>query len=111
MRQNASKTLLSAKPEIFTLKTFPRFILQHPKPGTLVFMDPPRQGIASSLADFLAKEDVGENILYLACDLQILLRDLRQILASGRYKVREVIPFDMFPRTKHIEVLTHLQKT
>jgi 23S rRNA (uracil1939-C5)-methyltransferase len=82
-----------------------------PKPGTLVFMDPPRQGIASSLADFLAKEDVGENILYLACDLQILLRDLRQILAAGRYKIREVIPFDMFPRTKHIEVLAHLQKT
>ncbi len=82
-----------------------------PKPGTLVFMDPPRQGIASSLADFLAKEDVGENILYLSCDLQILLRDLRQILASGRYKVREVIPFDMFPRTKHIEVLTHLRRT
>jgi tRNA/tmRNA/rRNA uracil-C5-methylase (TrmA/RlmC/RlmD family) len=91
-------------------KTFPRFILRGPKPGTLVFMDPPRQGIASSLADFLAKEDVGENIFYLACDLQILLRDLKQILATGRYKIREVIPFDMFPRTKHIEVLTHLQK-
>ncbi len=81
-----------------------------PKPGTLVFMDPPRQGIASSLADFLSKEDVGENIFYLACDLPILLRDLKQILASGRYKIREVIPFDMFPRTKHIEVLVHLQK-
>jgi len=91
-------------------KTFPRFILHSPKSGTLVFMDPPRQGIASSLADFLAKEDVGENILYLACDLQILLRDLKQILAAGRYKIREVIPFDMFPRTKHIEVLTHLQR-
>ncbi|MFH1799556.1 MAG: TRAM domain-containing protein [Candidatus Omnitrophota bacterium] len=91
-------------------KTFPRFILRSPKPGTLIFMDPPRQGIASSLADFLAKEDAGENILYLACDLQILLRDLRQILARGRYKVREVIPFDMFPRTKHIEVLVWLAK-
>ena len=91
-------------------KTFPRFIARSPKPGTLVFMDPPRQGIASSLADFLAKEDVGENIFYLACDLQILLRDLKQILAAGRYKIREVTPFDMFPRTKHIEVLTHLQK-
>ncbi len=78
--------------------------------NTLVFIDPPRQGIASSLADFLAKEDAGENILYLSCDLQILLRDLRQILSTGRYKVREVIPFDMFPRTKHIEVLTHLQR-
>jgi 23S rRNA (uracil1939-C5)-methyltransferase len=74
-------------------------------------MDPPRQGIASSLADFLAKEDVGENILYVACDLQILLRDLKQILAAGRYRIREIIPFDMFPRTKHIEVLTHLCRT
>jgi len=91
-------------------KTFPRFIVRSPKPGTLVFMDPPRQGIASSLADFLAKENVGENILYLSCDLQILLRDLKQILATGRYKVREVIPFDMFPRTKHIEVLVWLAR-
>jgi len=92
-------------------KTFPRFMIRSPKPGTLVFMDPPRQGIASSLADFLAKEEAGENILYLACDLQILLRDLKQILATGRYKIREVIPFDMFPRTKHIEVLTWLART
>ena len=91
-------------------KTFPRFILQKPKPGTLVFMDPPRMGIASSLAEFLSKEDVGANIFYLACDLQILLRDLKHILSAGRYKIREVIPFDMFPRTKHIEVLTHLQR-
>jgi len=91
-------------------KTFPRFLVRNPNPETLVFMDPPRQGIASSLADFLAKEDVGENIFYLACDLQILLRDLKQILAAGRYKVREVTPFDMFPRTKHIEVLVWLAK-
>ena len=92
-------------------KTFPRFIAGSSKPGTLVFMDPPRQGIASSLADFLAKEDAGENLLYLSCDLQILLRDLRQILAAGRYKILEVVPFDMFPRTKHIEILAHLQRT
>ena len=91
-------------------KTFPRFIARDTKSETLVFMDPPRQGIASSLADFLAKEEVGENIFYLACDLQILLRDLKQILASGRYKIREVIPFDMFPRTKHIEILTFLKR-
>lgn len=91
-------------------KTFPRFIVRSPKPGTLVFMDPPRQGIASSLAEFLAKTDVGENIFYLACDLQILLRDLRHILATGGYKIREVVPFDMFPRTKHIEVLVWLAK-
>lgn len=92
-------------------KTFPRFILRSPMPQTLVFMDPPRQGIASSLAAFLSQENAGENIFYLACDLQILLRDLRQILAAGRYKIREVAPFDMFPRTKHIEVLVWLART
>ena len=91
-------------------KTFPRFSLSHPKSGTLLFMDPPRQGIASSLANFLAREETAETIVYLACDLQILLRDLRLILAAGRYKIVEVIPFDMFPRTKHIEVLTRLQR-
>ena len=69
-----------------------------------------RQGIASSLADLFAKETIADNVFYLACDLQILLRDLRHILAPGRYKIREVIPFDMFPRTKHIEVLTRLQR-
>jgi 23S rRNA (uracil1939-C5)-methyltransferase len=73
-------------------------------------MDPPRTGIAFSLAEFLAKEDVGENIFYLACDLQILLRDLKHIMSTGRYKIREVLPFDMFPRTKHIEVLVWLAK-
>lgn len=91
-------------------KTFPKFMTRHASPGTLLFLDPPRQGIASSLAVFLAKENVGENMFYLACDLQILLRDLKQILASGRYKIREIIPFDMFPRTKHIEILAWLIK-
>lgn len=91
-------------------KTFPKFMARHASPGTLVFLDPPRQGIASSLAAFLAKENAGENMFYLACDLQILLRDLKQILASGRYKIREIIPFDMFPRTKHIEILVWLTK-
>ncbi len=91
-------------------KTFPKFIAQKPKPGTVVFMDPPRMGIASSLANFLAKENVGEDVFYLACDLQILLRDLRMILAQGHYRIAEVTPFDMFPRTKHIEILTHLKR-
>lgn len=92
-------------------KIFPRFILLNRKPGTLIFMDPPRLGIASSLATFLGKESVAENIIYLSCDLQILLRDLKQILANKHYEIQSVVPFDMFPRTKHIEILTWLKQT
>ena len=91
-------------------KTFPRFILQNPRPGTLIFMDPPRLGIASSLASFLSKGDAAEHIIYLACDLQILLRDLKNIMPTDRYQIQSVIPFDMFPRTKHIEILTLLKR-
>lgn len=91
-------------------KTFPRWILQNPKSGTLVFVDPPRTGIASSLAHLLGKGESAENIIYLSCDLQILLRDLKIILASNRYQIQTVVPFDMFPRTKHIEILVHLKK-
>ena len=91
-------------------KTFPRFLIANPKPGTLIFLDPPRQGIASSLANLLAKETGAANMIFLACDLQILLRDLRMILTAGRYRIRAVVPFDMFPRTKHIELLVWLQE-
>ena len=91
-------------------KTFPSFILDNRKERTLVFLDPPRQGIESSLSRALAHEEGIENIIYLACDLQILIRDLRILLSAGRYEISSIIPFDMFPRTKHIEVLVRLTR-
>lgn len=89
---------------------FPYFIHQFREEKTFLFLDPPRQGIASSLANFLAEEEGIETIAFLACDLPILIRDLKIILSQNRYTIREVIPFDMFPRTKHIEVLVHLHQ-
>lgn len=91
-------------------KTFPKFLMANPKPETLVFLDPPRQGIASSLATFLAKEADVPHLMFLACDLPILLRDLKMILAGNRFQIQAIVPFDMFPRTKHIELLVWLKK-
>lgn len=100
--------------EIFTgrvEKTFPHFMEHEPGEGSLVFLDPPRLGLDASLARFLSHGENLGDILYLACDLQILIRDLRVLLSQGRYAIKSVIPFDMFPRTKHIEVLVRLKKT
>jgi tRNA/tmRNA/rRNA uracil-C5-methylase (TrmA/RlmC/RlmD family) len=91
-------------------KTFPSFILNNHKEGTLIFLDPPRQGIDPQLSRLLAHEQGIDNIIYLACDLQILIRDLKILLSNGRYEIKAVIPFDMFPRTKHIEVLVRLAR-
>ncbi len=68
-----------------------------------VLVDPPRQGLEASLAKKLGTLEGAGTLLYISCDIPTLARDLRLILAGGRFDVREVVPFDMFPRTKHIE--------
>ena len=47
-------------------------------------------------------------MIYLSCDPATLARDLKIILSGGHYRVTEAIPFDMFPRTAHMEVLVRL---
>ena len=91
-------------------QTFPNFWLGNQKEGSLVLLDPPRLGITYDLASFFAKADKMKNIIYLACDLQILIRDLKIILSKGRYQIKTIVPFDMFPRTKHLEVLAWLEQ-
>jgi 23S rRNA (uracil1939-C5)-methyltransferase len=91
-------------------QTFPNFWLGNQKEGSLIFLDPPRSGVTAGLAEFFSKTDKITHLVYLACDLQILIRDLRTLLSTGRYRIKSIVPFDMFPRTKHIEVLAWLTR-
>jgi len=75
----------------------------------MVFLDPPRAGIHNSLAQFFAEHSPFKAISYLSCDPATLVRDLKIITSTGKYVVDSVIPFDMFPRTKHIEALVLLR--
>ena len=84
-------------------KTFPHIFSQENNAGTMVCLDPPRQGIEKELAEFFSKSEGIESIAYVSCDPATLTRDLKIILNEGRYQIEEVIPFDMFPRTKHVE--------
>lgn len=84
------------------------FAQAHPKKMCL-FVDPPRQGLEASFAKKLSQV-AGQPILtYLSCHLGSLTRDLGILLKKGHWKIDKVIPFDMFPRTKHIEILTILR--
>jgi tRNA/tmRNA/rRNA uracil-C5-methylase (TrmA/RlmC/RlmD family) len=74
-----------------------------------ICLDPPRQGIAPGLAAKLASVNA-EVIAYLSCDPATLVRDLKVLLAGGRFEMRSVRAYDMFPRTSHIEILTILTK-
>ncbi len=76
--------------------------------NTVAMIDPPRAGLNSSVAAVLAESKPFKALLYLSCDPHTLITDLRQILQAGTYQIQTVIPFDFFPRTRHLETLVVL---
>ena len=48
-------------------------------------------------------------ILMISCDLESFMRDT-EILCMKNYKLKLIQPVDMFPNTKHIEILAILEK-
>lgn len=72
-----------------------------------IILDPPRQGLQKSAAPIIT--DYGaETILYISCDPASLCRDLKVL--TEKYEVISVKPFDMFPRTAHVETVCLLRK-
>lgn len=73
----------------------------------LVVLDPPRQGLQKDTAEVVANYGA-DTILYISCDPASLSRDLKVL--QKNYKLISAKPFDLFPRTAHIETVCHLQK-
>jgi 23S rRNA (uracil-5-)-methyltransferase RumA len=74
----------------------------------IIVLDPPRGGITKSVVKFLI-DSKSEKIVYISCNPSTLARDLKLIIESGKYKVKEIMPVDMFPQTYHIETLVLLE--
>jgi 23S rRNA (uracil1939-C5)-methyltransferase len=75
----------------------------------LVLVDPPRKGLDPALRDALAA-DPPERLVYLACDLASLTRDVDALLAGGRLALGGLEAFDFFPFTEHVETLVWLDR-
>lgn len=73
---------------------------------TLV-VDPPRAGLHESLLTTL-KEKQFKKIIYLSCELNTLIRDLKVLTET--YKIKRIVPVRMFPQTTAIETLTILER-
>ncbi len=87
------------------------------KTKSAVILDPPREGLSPSALKALigwaqrriSKGDKEElSVFYVSCDLGILARDLKTLTQNG-WDLLEILPFDMFPRTRHIETLACLK--
>ena len=74
----------------------------------VVIMDPPRKGSTPELIEYLSRRGV-ERVVYVSCDPDTLARDCAEFLKYG-YKMSEVIPVNMFPRTGHVESVVCLTR-
>lgn len=75
----------------------------------VAMVDPPRKGLAPAAREALKKASQLKELIYLSCNPETLIEDLKDLLQSD-WKISQVIPFDFFPRTKHLEVLVVLDK-
>jgi 23S rRNA (uracil1939-C5)-methyltransferase len=75
------------------------------KNRNIFLLDPPRRGLGKPFLERISKEPDVDLIYYISCDPACMARDAKLLTRGGRWKLRRIKPFDMFPRTSHIEVL------
>jgi len=76
-------------------------------PQQMVIVDPPRGGLESNVAPWLANRPA-PRIVYVSCDPATLVRDLDALMKS--YRISCVKLFDMFPRTARFETMVVLDR-
>ena len=75
----------------------------------LIITDPPRKGCSPIVLDQIINSKC-RNIVMVSCNPATLARDL-QILVQNGYAIDSIDPIDMFPRTKHVEVICLLHRS
>ncbi len=75
----------------------------------VVIVDPPRKGLEAGLPRHIALNMAPERVVYVSCDPATLARDVKEFEENG-YKLVEAVPFDLFPRTAHVETVVLLSK-
>ncbi len=76
------------------------------KPDVII-IDPPRKGCSDELINIISNNFSPKRVVYVSCDSATLARDCK-IFKSYGYETIKAAPFDMFPRTSHVETVALL---
>ena len=74
----------------------------------VAMIDPPRAGLSPQAKEILKQARFLSALCYLSCQPEALARDLKEFISAG-WQIKSVIPFDFFPRTRHLETLAVLK--
>jgi 23S rRNA (uracil1939-C5)-methyltransferase len=75
----------------------------------LISVDPPRAGLSPEALEVVLNADAPK-ILYVSCDPSTWARDVAKLVAGG-YGLTHVQPWDFYPQTSHVEVLSLLERS
>ena len=71
----------------------------------MIIVDPPRKGLDQKTKEYL-NIIKAEHIVYISCDLVTFARDLNDL--KELYDIKYIKPFNMFPKTYHVENVAYL---
>lgn len=75
-------------------------------PADAVVLNPPRSGADSQVTETLQNASIKPRVIaYVSCNPATLARDVARLPG---YRVKSVVPFDMFPQTAHVETVCEL---
>ncbi|MBI3929633.1 MAG: class I SAM-dependent RNA methyltransferase [Armatimonadetes bacterium] len=76
-------------------------------PNRLLYVNPPRTGLEPQVLEWIGASYRPRRMAYLSCSAGTLRRDLERLCGFG-CTVEALLPFDFFPQTRHVEVLSLL---
>ncbi|MEJ7730974.1 MAG: RsmD family RNA methyltransferase [Polyangiaceae bacterium] len=78
-----------------------------PPRAQVVVLDPPRTGAPGAVRHIAAARP--RVVVYVACDVATLARDLAALLSAG-YRLTDLETVELFPQTSHVETLVRLER-
>ncbi len=89
------------------LKTDAKY-LEIPEGADLITVDPPRSGLNKEVRQVISESNV-KRLIYVSCDVATWGRDVAEFEKMG-WTLKYVEPFDFYPHTHHIELLSWLER-
>jgi 23S rRNA (uracil1939-C5)-methyltransferase len=74
----------------------------------VITLDPPRAGLTEGALEMLAKLNAAK-LVYVSCDPATWARDVARLVTRG-YMLSHVQPWDFYPQTHHVEVVSLLER-
>ena len=70
----------------------------------VLILDPPRIGCDEKVIKII-KDIKPKKIILISCSPENFAIDISRLIKDNIFHISRVIPFDMFPQTRHVEVL------